>query len=50
MNSAGLSSANTLNLSAASDRATIFAIIESAISNLEKNLNTSFSATTLNQL
>jgi hypothetical protein len=45
MNSAGLSSANTLNLSAASDRATIFAIIESAISNLEKNLNISFSAT-----
>jgi hypothetical protein len=50
MNSAGLSSANTLNLSTASDRATIFAILETAICNLEKNLNTSFSATTLNQL
>ena len=50
VNAAGLSAADTLDLSAGADRAVIFSIIDAAISTLEKNLNTSFSATTLNQL
>jgi hypothetical protein len=46
----GLNTGATFDLSNATDRATIFRIIEVSISTLETNLNTSFSATTLNQL
>lgn len=46
LSSAGLSSADTLDLSNAVDRAKIFGLLESAIGNLEKDLNTDFSATT----
>jgi hypothetical protein len=46
----GLTTSNTLDLSNASQRAEIFNIINTAISNLETNLGSSFSATTLNQL
>ena len=46
----GLGNSATLDLSNAPDRAKIFRILNTAISNLEKNLNTSFSATTLQQL
>ncbi len=45
-----LSSTSTLDLSKASDRAVIFTVIDNSITNLEKNLNTSFSATSLTQL
>jgi len=48
--SSGLNASNTLDLSNASDRARIFGVIEAAISNLEKNLNTSFSEVTMTQL
>jgi hypothetical protein len=50
VSAAGLSASDTLDLSDASDRSLIFSIINAAITNLETNLNTSFSATTLNQL
>jgi hypothetical protein len=50
VNGTGNSISDTLDLSSAHDRALIFTILNAAISNLEKNLNTSFSATTLNQL
>ena len=47
---AGLNDSNTLDLSNATDRAKIFGVIEAAIGNLEKNLNTSFSEVTMTQL
>jgi hypothetical protein len=50
LSSAGLTTSSTLDLSNAANRAAIFSVINAAITNLEKNLNTSFSATTLNQL
>ncbi len=45
-----LTSNSTLDLSKATDRAVIFTVIDNSITNLEKNLNTSFSATSLTQL
>jgi hypothetical protein len=45
-----LTSTSTLDLSKATDRAVIFTVIDNSITNLEKNLNTSFSATSLTQL
>lgn len=48
--SAGLNASSTLDLSNAPDRAKIFSVIETAISNLEKNLNFSFSEVTMSQL
>jgi hypothetical protein len=50
LSSAGLTTSSTLDLSNAANRAVIFSVINAAIANLEKNLNTSFSDTTLNQL
>ena len=47
---AGLNTSNTLDLSIASDRATIFGIIETAIGHIEKTLNFSFSEVTATQL
>jgi outer membrane biosynthesis protein TonB len=46
----GLTLANTLDLSKASDRAIIFTVIDAAIGNLEKNLNFSFTEVTTGQL
>jgi hypothetical protein len=46
LDSAGLSSTDTLDFSNAADRAKIFGLLETAIGNLEKDLNTDFSATT----
>ncbi|AMP15340.1 chitin-binding protein [Collimonas pratensis] len=48
--STGVSATATLDLSNAANRAQIFSILESAIGNLESNLNTKFSATTNSQL
>jgi hypothetical protein len=50
LGAAGYSTTTTLDLGNAAQRAVIFGIINQAIGNLEKNLNTSFSATTLQQL
>jgi hypothetical protein len=50
LTTAGVSSSATLDLSTASDRAKIFAILENSIGNLETNLNCKFNATTLTQL
>src|SRR5208282_2094260 len=47
LSSTGLSSSDTLDISNAADRVKIFGLLETAIGNLEKNLNTDFSATTL---
>jgi len=46
----GVSSGATLDLSSASDRATIFAVINSAIGNLETAVGMKFNATTTSQL
>ena len=46
----GLNSSVTLDLSNASQRAAIFSVLNAAIGNLEKNLNTLFIDRTLNQL
>jgi len=50
LTSAGITGATTLDLSNSTDRAVIFTVINNAISNLESNLNTSFSDVTLDQL
>jgi hypothetical protein len=50
LTSAGLTTSTTLDLGNSANRAVIFSVIDAAITNLETNLNTSFSATTLNQL
>lgn len=47
---AGLNTSSTLDLSNASDRAKIFTVIETAIGNLEKTLNISFSEVATTQL
>ncbi|HEY1744478.1 MAG TPA: chitin-binding protein [Granulicella sp.] len=46
----GVSSSASLDLSNASNRATIFAVIDSAISNLESAVGMKFNSTTLSQL
>jgi hypothetical protein len=48
--SAGLTTASTLDLSDAADRAVIFTVIDTALGNLEKNLDFSFSEVTTQQL
>lgn len=50
LSTAGVTTTTTLDLSNTLDRVKIFSVINTAINNLEKNLNTSFSATTLKQL
>ena len=50
MTTAGVNASSTLDLSNSADRAKIFAVIESAIFNLEKNLKFSFSEVTMTQL
>jgi hypothetical protein len=50
LESQSLTASTTLDLSNATQRAQVFTVLETAIGDLEKNLNTSFSATTLNQL
>ena len=50
LTSVGLNASSTLDLGNASDRARIFNVLEVAIDNLEKNLNTSFSEVTMKQL
>ena len=47
---AGVPSNSTLDLSNAANRAQIFRVLESAIGNLETNLNMQFGATTTSQL
>jgi hypothetical protein len=46
----GLNSTMVLDLSNAAQRATIFSVLDAAIANIEKNLNTLFIDRTLNQL
>ena len=46
----GVTSSSVLDLSAAPQRAIIFSVLDAAIGNLEKNLNTLFVDRTLNQL
>ena len=46
----GVSSGSSLDLSKSSDRATIFAVIDSAIGNLESATGMKFNATTTSQL
>jgi hypothetical protein len=48
--SVGLTTANTLDLSNAANRAVIFTVIDRALGNLEKNLDFSFSEVTTQQL
>jgi hypothetical protein len=48
--SAGLTTANTLDLGNATDRAVIFTVIDTALGNLEKTLGFSFSEVTTQQL
>jgi hypothetical protein len=48
--SAGLTTANTLDLGNATDRAVIFTVIDTALGNLEKTLSFSFSEVTTQQL
>jgi hypothetical protein len=50
LGSAALSSADTLDLSNAANRSKIFGLLETAIGNLEKNLKTDFTATTMKGL
>ncbi|MGA2435167.1 MAG: chitin-binding protein, partial [Bryobacteraceae bacterium] len=50
LSSHGVSSSSSLDLSNASNRATIFAVIDSAIGNLETAGGMKFNATTTNQL
>jgi hypothetical protein len=50
LSSNGVSSSATLDLSTASQRAQIFAVINSAITNLENTSGMKFNATTLSQL
>ena len=50
LTSLGISSTTVLDLSNVAQRQTIFAIIEAAVTNLETNLGTNFSATSLTQL
>ena len=50
LSSAGLNASSTLDLGNSADRARIFSVIDTAIGNLEKNLNISFSEVTMTQL
>jgi hypothetical protein len=50
LSASGLNSTMVLDLSNAGQRATIFSVLDAAITNLEKNLNTHFIDRTLNQL
>jgi len=50
LSKAGVTGTTTLDLGNAADRAQIFSILESAIGNLETNLNMKFDATTTKQL
>ena len=50
LGSVNVSSTASLDLSSAGDRAKIFAVIDSALSNMESAVGMKFNATTLNQL